>query len=201
MCARYEVSRGTVRKALAQLEAERLIRTDQGIGSFVLSKHPRAVPFHFISVTDLQREKSRIRYQVLSQEVIPAEMEVAERLQLSLGTPVIHIARLRYVDEKVVAYAVRYLPEALCPTLVDQDLTTLDSIHSYLVNAAELPLLRTDMTVEAHMLTAEEAQLLRADPGDRAIYVDRKTYTAPGRLAVWYQCLSRDAYLIGFSLG
>ena len=46
--------------------------------------------------------------------------------------PVVHIARQRLCDGRIVAYTVRYLPRALCPTILDEDLT-VHSVHDLLV--------------------------------------------------------------------
>ena len=65
----YEVSRGTVRKAIAQLEAERLVHSEQGVGSFVQQMHPRAVPFRLL---DPAADGQRLTHEVLAREVIAA---------------------------------------------------------------------------------------------------------------------------------
>jgi len=189
----YGLSRGTVRKAIAQLEAERLIHTEQGVGSFVLQAHPSAVPFRF---TDPPYSDIHLRHEVLAQEVIAAPLEVAERLRLPPNARVIHIARRRVLEERVLAYTERYLPEELCPTIVQADLTA-QSVHDLLVRNSELPLLRAEIVMEAHVLTDEEAQLLRDKEGILAIVVERMTYTAPNRPAVWYKGLFREEYYLG----
>jgi GntR family transcriptional regulator len=201
LSATYGVSRGTVRKAIAQLEAERLIRTEQGLGSFVRSVHPNVIPFHFTtSGTPPAYADSTLTFQVLAQEVVPAPLDIAERLRLSPGTAVIHIARLHLADGRPIAHTRRYLPESLCPSLINEDLTT-QSVHRLLVANSELPLLRAEIELEAHSLTLEEADLLMAALGTSAIVVNRLTYTAPNRPAVWYRGIFRDAYTIGVQVG
>lgn len=192
LSSRYGLSRGTVRRAIAQLEAERLIGTEHGVGSFVLPVHPRAVPFRFVEPPGT----GRVTYEVLAKEVLPAPMDVAERLQLLPGTRVIHIARRRLREGQVLVYSERYVTEELCPVLLQADLTRV-AVHELLVTHSELPLLRAEVQVEAHALTAEEAQLLKVDPGTAAIVVERLTYTAPNRPAVWYRGLFKDVYYLG----
>ncbi|MHC1782327.1 MAG: GntR family transcriptional regulator [Anaerolineaceae bacterium] len=55
----YGLSRGTVRQAIAQLESERLIETEHGVGSFVRALHPKAVPFRFVSPPDESAARRR----------------------------------------------------------------------------------------------------------------------------------------------
>jgi GntR family transcriptional regulator len=193
MISAYGLSRGTVRKAIAQLEAERLIRTDQGIGSFVLSPHPRAVPFRF---TEPPHTHGNLTYEVLAQEVVNAPLDISERLLLPPGTQVIHIARRRILDGQVLAYTERYLPADLCPSIVDEDLTS-QSVHELLVRDSELPLLRAEVVLEAQVLAGEEAGLLNSAAGTAAVVVERLTYTAPNRPAVWYRGIFRNEYYLG----
>lgn len=197
LSAAYGVSRGTVRKAIAQLEAEGLIRTEQGVGSFVRTAHPNAIPFRFADDQHLlPHPEGTLTYEVMAQEVLPAQMDEAERLRIAPGTHVIHVVRRQLLDDKVFAYTVRYLPESLCPPLLHADLAH-GSIHEVLINHSELPLLRAEMEIEAHFVTEEEAELLDAQAGDTAIVINRVTYTAPNRPAVWYRAWFKNEFYMG----
>lgn len=189
---RYGLARGTVRKAVEQLAAEGLVHTVQGSGTYVSSAHPNAVPFRLVDCAP----EGVATFRVVTREVIPAPMVIAERLALPLGEPLIHIARLRLHGEAVAGFSERFLPESLCPDLLHEDLAQ-PSIHDVLVNRSELPLLRAVVEIEAQLLGAEDAELLQAPPNTPAIVVSRTTYTAPNRPAVWYRGLYRQAYCVG----
>ncbi len=194
----YGLSRGTVRKAIAQLETERLIEIEHGVGSFVRALHPNAVPFHFSSPAEDPTLMER--YEVLSQVTLPAPMDIAEKLKIAPDAPVIHIARRKWVDSQVVSYSERFLNEDILPSLVHEDLTKVGSIHDLLVGASEYPLLRAEIEIEAHLMNEEEARLLQAKPGDPAVVINRMTYTAPHRPAVWYWGLFINKYQIGIQI-
>ena len=188
----YGLSRGTVRKAVAQLEAERLVFTEHGIGSFVRDVHPNAIPFRFSDERHfLGDQESVTTYKVLTQKVVPAPIDVSDRLRISPDTRVIHVARLQLVDGRPVAFSDRYLPESLCPPLVEANLSA-GTIHDFLVSRSELPLLRTEIEIEAHILNAEEASLLQVEPGEKAIVMERLTYTALNRPAVWLKAFFKE---------
>ncbi|MEM5774407.1 MAG: GntR family transcriptional regulator, partial [Anaerolineaceae bacterium] len=111
---RYGISRGTVRKAIDQLEAEKLIRKEHGVGSFALAEHPNAVPFFFSEDSLIQLYgKERVAYEDLVKEVIPAPAETAERLHIQPGERLIHIERRQLLDGQVVCYTERDIPEEL----------------------------------------------------------------------------------------
>lgn len=191
---RYGLARGTVRRALEQLAAEGLIATTQGSGSYVSARHPSAVPFRFTGL-----EPPGTTFRVLTREIVPASIPVAERLALPLGEPLIHIERQRLAGGIVVAYSERYLPRSLCPDLLEQDLAA-QSIHDILVARSELPLLRAVFEVEAQLLGDGDAAALEAPPGTPAIVVTRLTYTAPHRPAVFYRGLHRQQYELGVAI-
>ena len=188
----YGLSRGTVRKAIEQLCAEGLVRTEQGSGSYVSSAHPNAVPFRFTNCPSAEATVFR----VVTREVIPATMAIAEHLIVPLGEPLIHIARLRLQDEEIVGYSERFLPRALCPDLLEEDLEQ-PSIHDILVSRSELPLLRATIEIEAQLLDEEGASRLHVPLATPAIVISRMTYTAPNRPAVWYRGLYRQTYCVG----
>jgi GntR family transcriptional regulator len=191
LALRYGLSRGTVRKAVEQLSAEGLVYAEQGSGTYVSAAHPSAVPFRFTDCTP----GAPATYRVITQEVIPAAMAIAERLSLPLGEPVVHIRRLRLEGEEVSGFSERFLPQSLCPDLLAEDLAQ-QSVHDILVNRSELPLLRAVVEIEAQMLDVEDAALLGVPAATPAIVVTRITYTAPNRPAVWYRAVYRDAYCL-----
>ncbi len=197
----YGLSRGTVRQAIAQLESERLIETEHGVGSFVRALHPKAVPFRFVTTPDEPAAPGEgVRYEITAQEILPAPLDVAEKLKLPPGTNITHIARRKFLGERVVSYSERYLLEDILPSLVREDLTRVGSIHALLESASEHPLLRAELEIEAHVMDEEEAALLHSRPGQAAISITRMTYTAPNRPAVWYWGLFIDAYQIAVSI-
>jgi GntR family transcriptional regulator len=194
----YGLSRGTVRKAVEQLEAEGLIHTEHGVGSFVRDVHPGAIPFYFS--TEGPGEEDEPAYEVLAQEVIPAPLEIAERLSLAPGAPVIHVVRRRLHGGGVISIGRRYLPEQLCPELAHVDLSR-GSIHAVLVSLSELPLLRAEIEIEARIMTEDDAQALDAVPGQPAVVIQRMTYTAPNRPAVFYQGMFLHDYRMTVHMG
>lgn len=190
----FGVARGTVRRALEQLEAEGLIHTTQGSGSYVNDAHPNAVPFRFACAG-----RPQATFRVLAREVIPAEAAIAERLALPLGEPLIHIARQRLLGPRVVGYSERYLPRSLCPDLLAEDLSA-HSIHDLLVARSELPLLRAMLEIEAQLLAEADAAALEVPLRTPGIVVTRLTYTAPHRPAVFYRGVYLEEYAMGVKI-
>ena len=191
----YGLSRGTIRRAIAQLENEGLIETEHGVGSFVRRAPPNAIPFHFDPPFPASWQE-RLSVQVLVQERIPAPVEVQDRLHLPLSAQVFHIVRRQLLDGRCVSYSERYLPESLLPGLLQADLAQVPFLHREIVERSELPLLRAELTIEAHRLGDDEAALLSARPGQAAVVIERLTFTAPNQPAVLYRGLYLDEYTL-----
>lgn len=200
LCREHGLSRGTVRQAIHVLEQEGLVQREQGRGTFVAVPKPKQQRAFFTLASfdeDMRRQGREPSTRVLVAERQAATPEVQERLQLRSGEEIFHIERLRLADNVPVAYEIRFLAIALCPELLQQDITH-NSIHTLLIEHFHIPLVRTVHTVEVRLLSNFEASLLQTPPGSPAFYVDRLTYTtgpAGQRPAVWYQALYRgDEY-------
>lgn len=186
----FKVSRGTVRKAIDSLLHEGLLWTEQGQGTFVVEDPWRNRPFLYLSNfnDDMSRLHQTPRTTLLQKTIIPAPAQVAHRLSLLKGEEVFYISRLRWANNRPLVYEQRYLAKRLCPDFIHEDLEQ-QSIHELLVNKYKLPLVRAIHSIEAHVLTNKEANLLQTQAGNAAFYIERLTYTLiEGKEypAVWY---------------
>ena len=195
LCQEYELSRGTVRRAINILVDEGWLRREQGRGTFVTPPSLTPVFFRLADFAEDMRARGlEPGTRVLKLHVIPASKEVAARLELTPGEEVIESARLRLASGQPMAYEVRYLAYRLCPQLLEEDLEQ-ESVHSLLIDKYNIPLIRACHTVEARVLSEEEARLLEVEPGSAGFFVDRVTYTTHDRPVTWYRTLYRgDEY-------
>ncbi len=195
LCREYGVSRGTVGRAIKILVDEGWLRREQGRGTFVTSPSLSPVFFRLADFSEDMRQRGlEPSTRLLSREVIPADKEIAARLQIPVGEKVIKIARLRLASGRPMAYETRLLAYDLCPQLMEEDLER-QSIHSLLIDKYNIPLTRACHTIEARVLSEEEAKLLEVEPGSAGFFIDRVTYTTNDRPGTWYQAIYRgDEY-------
>jgi GntR family transcriptional regulator len=151
LCERYGVSRPVVRQALSELQYEGVLRRVKGRGTFVVpqltsQRLVQSLTGLYDDVTALGRT---LHSDVRTLKVTAAGADVAARLEIPMGTAVVEIERLRFVDDEPWVYTVSHVPAALAPDLVDQDLRE-QSLYGLLERRYGLRLVRSHRAVEAH---------------------------------------------------
>ncbi|KES20990.1 MULTISPECIES: GntR family transcriptional regulator [unclassified Pseudomonas] len=177
----HGVSRITVRQALGDLQKEGLIFKIHGKGTFV------ARPKAFQNVSTLQglaESMGERGYEVINRlrsfRFVPADAQVAVRLQVAEGDSVAQIKRARLVNRELVSLEVTYLPEAVGRRLEKADLVSRD-IFLILENDCGLPLGHADLAIDAILADAELATALEVEEGSPVMRIERLTHGADGQ--------------------
>lgn len=125
LMARYHVSRGTVRRAVATLTAEGLLSPRKGSGTLVgqgrMGRPGGARSFSFAA--SLAESGRAYQTQVLAHEVVPAPAEVARHLALREGERALFTRRVRSVDGHPVVCQESWESLGACPGVDEADLT------------------------------------------------------------------------------
>lgn len=125
LARRYQVSRSTLRAALAELESSGAVRrvTGRAGGTFVAE---RRVERDLTRVAGLPAYLRRQGFQagarVLSTRTLQADDEVALGLGLAPGAVVFEIVRTRLADDEPISLEHAYLPADRFPGLLDKPL-------------------------------------------------------------------------------
>jgi len=182
----FAVSRITVRKALDGLVADRR----QGAGNFVSARVDKNFAM-LTSFSEDMRARGRTPHSVwLKRAEGTVTPEEALTLRLSPGTPVFRFNRLRYADDAPMAleYA----------TIVASALPSLESVGASLYEALEASghrPVRALQRLRAVLLTGDQAELLKAHPGDAGLLVERLGSLPDGRAIEFSQSFYRgDTY-------
>jgi GntR family transcriptional regulator len=176
------ISRGTVRQAINALVTEGRLHRVQGRGTFVseptTSLH---LAQRFTSFAEDMREKNiPFTSRVLTGKVFPAEGRLLSKLKLNYGDKVIYLERLGGVNAEPFVLAFSYLPEALCPGLLDKDLTDR-ALYDILEGDYGYHLARADRTLEASLADEYEAKLLGVSIGSPIHFMHSLAYLDDGR--------------------
>ena len=173
ICAQFQVSRGTARQALHDLEHDALIYHRDRVGYFV---QPARVIYQLhetLSVTDeLTSQGLHADALIVERAVEVPSRRVREALRLEVGTLVLRIKRLRLANEQPILLETLFLSAERFPSLVEQDLNRL-SLWQVLRNTFGIRLGHTELLMRLVNLTPDEARLLGGVDGAAAFAVIR----------------------------
>lgn len=187
LASRYEASRVTVRKALNVLCSEHLITSHQGKGYFVREPDYGRYELSF----SLIRPEHRIRRSRMA--IVDAAGDVAERLSLREGSPVIYLQLVILADALAVACEDKYLPYRKgFPTI---ESVTNDAEHPELVNR-KLPqiAMHCDLSLGPGRLDEEHASLLGCGMDEPVLIVRRIIEGDVGRKLMYSLVCLRETY-------
>ena len=178
----FGVSRVTVRQALAALERERLIRREKGRGTFVAQRVTRPTPKPKLTgfMEDLIAAGAPTRVKLLRRVVVPATREVAAQLRVQPGEKVLHVERLRYVEERPLSYLHSYLPLDIAQKLSAEDLEAAPII-TLLHQRHRVPIVEAEQVIEAAVADVQAAELLEVPVGAPLLQIERSYMSRKGR--------------------
>ncbi|UPG90545.1 GntR family transcriptional regulator [Luteibacter aegosomaticola] len=198
LIAKYGVSRTTLRKAIENLVARRLVEIRRGSGTFVTRPQLRQ---ELTELTGFAEDMIALgkspSSKLLDKKVVEADEVVAERLRLLKGTSVYRITRLRVADGIAMSFDETYLPLDIGGKVVENDLDA-EPIFALLEGKYDVPLLRADYELEATVASEPIASALGIAPGSPVFLIDRTTYSDADR-PVDYERLYYRGDLIRFA--
>jgi GntR family transcriptional regulator len=194
---RFEVSRITVRRAIANLVRRGLVEIRRGKGTFVAS--PRIVQeLTELSgfVEDMRAIGRKPTARVLGKDVVTASSVVAKHLHLSKGQRVVRIRRVRIADGTPVSFDETYLPMELGKKIMSNNLRH-EPIFTLLEEKYKVPLIEAEYKLEAVAADETVATTLGVPEGSPIFQIERTSYTTAGK-PVDYETLSYRGDLIRF---
>jgi GntR family mannosyl-D-glycerate transport/metabolism transcriptional repressor len=117
---KYEVTRLTARRSIDSLVNEGLLYRIRGKGTFVSEPEVKleASPFSLRGFTESTLGMDRNpKNTVITFKIIEANKFIAEKLNISAGSKIFFVERLRMIDEDPLIFEVSYFPETLFPGL------------------------------------------------------------------------------------
>ncbi len=194
LAVEYGMSRGTVRKAIAELQRMGLVRKEQGRGTFINGTKPTLTSFSLVEFDAyILAKNQQPSTETLVFETVVADETIASQLNLEAGSDVFHVVQLRLASGVPMIYEERYFAKSVCPDL-HVDLLRQHSLHHILVETCQIPLIRMSHTIEIGTLPADKFDLFKVKEAVSIFQVDRLSYTKQDDEIVpvaWYQAMYR----------
>jgi GntR family transcriptional regulator len=197
LSGRFGVSRATVRKALEELMARRVIERRHGAGTFV-RRPAEAQPLMATSFgDDMRRRGLEPSSRLLWWDTVVADTELAGRLEMPGGEAVLRVCRVRLADGEPMTLETLHAPAARVPGLTGEDLEGAASYYDVLATRFGRRIRTGTQSVAPVVLGAGEADLLGVAPGAAALRFVRTSRDQHGEVVERVESLARgDRYLI-----
>ncbi len=203
LCARYKVSRPTVRQALDILVQQGLLYRHAGRGTFATpsagagDRKLRVIG----SVGDMMALGEETWFKVLSREMVPIAANIAQTLRLPPGATAWRVIGVRHAEVGPFQHVTAYVPAAIGRALADEDLSKTSMIAA-IERHLRVPIKFLDQVVDATLAPRHVAQDLEIRPRTPLLLFERTYFAANGdpvEHAVTYQTSRRYPYRVTFS--
>jgi len=175
---RFRVSIGTVRKAIDELVAERILVRHQGRGTFVASHNARRMLFHFFHIVPADGSKEQPEIELLSFERAKADADDAKDLNIPRGAPVLRIRNLLRLRGQAVVLDNITLPGARFPELSEKVFRERDStIYQLYQERYGINVVRSAERLSAALADRSSAKLLGIPAGSPLLRIKRTALT------------------------
>lgn len=171
LCEKYQLSPMTVRRSINLLINQGIVTTIQGSGTYVKAPDLSNVIFTLEEFHSIFKDKEKTKVKILEALILKADENTANKLAIKLGERIILIRRLLLRDGDPFLYHKEYLIYDPYRPIVEAELE-VTSLHGLFIGTSETKFKRGDLTIEATVLTKEEADLLNTIPMQPAFKIE-----------------------------
>lgn len=186
----YHASRTTVRHAVALLRDEQLVEATQGRGTQVVLERSLKNSFSlFHNVTDVSNSftaegEAQVSTQGGIVNIVPADGEVAQALEVQEGEPVYRMERLSLINGVPFTYQTNYLRCKLVPDFekYSGQIDQLHNLYQFLEKRYRIVFSTGRETISAVAAGLFDARMLDVEIGTPLLLLKRKAYCKQGTL-------------------
>lgn len=196
LAAEIGVSQGTVRKALDEMAAERLVVRRQGRGTFVAEHDDDRILFQFFKLKADSGAQGFPESRILSVATGPAQAIEAERLHLAARAHVIRIRRIRSLETRPMLVETLALPFAIFAGLEKDAIP--NNLYQLYASRFRITVAHAHEKLKAVVLKADDAHALGAPAGTPALAIDRIAIALDGKPVEWRMsyCLTGEFHYV-----
>lgn len=186
LAQRFNVSQGTVRKAIDEMAAENLLVRRQGKGTFVATHSDPRSFYRFLRLVPDDGVAVPAASDPFFCQRIESSDEVAAVLGLKPGAPVVHVKRLLRFSGETVVFDQIYLAGDLFEGLTLEALRGGErSLYSLFESDFGVRMINAEEHLRAVAADQESASMLGVAVGDPLLLVERTAYTYGNKPVEW----------------
>lgn len=174
------VSQGTVRKALDEMTAERLVVRRQGRGTYVAEHTQEQALFHFFRLADRDGVAPTPSSEVIRLSERPATDREIYKLGLSDGVLVSEIVRVRRMAGEPVVLEKIVLSQADFPEIAAEKRLP-NTLYTLYQSRYGFSVLKAKESIKAVLASDEDVLLLGVGPGSPLLQIERIAFSIDGR--------------------
>lgn len=179
----YNVSPMTVRRAINLLAAQDVVSTIQGKGTFVKNVELGTAAFYLHNLKELFNDETTA-VRLIEARFVPADEQVARKLHIQPGKRAIYIRRILTAAKEPAFYHREYLVFDPTRPVIEAELQVTDL--KGLFQGSGSPLIKHgDLSLEAALLSSEEAQLLKLETPAPGMVLEHIFYDFNDRPVSW----------------
>ena len=198
LAAEHGVALGTMRRALELLAEQGLIERRHGKGTFVRGGLAGATMLRFFRFGSGDGEVPQSR--VTARQSVIASAEVARRLGIARGDPVLRLHRLRSLGGQPCLLEESWLPLPMFAALLDSPVAGWgDLLYPMFAERCGVAVTRATDEIGFATLSAAQARHLELSAGHPGVTVTRQAYDLAGR-CVELRITRADAFAFHYTV-
>ncbi|HEU4368857.1 MAG TPA: GntR family transcriptional regulator [Methylomirabilota bacterium] len=202
LCAKFRVSRPTIRQALDVLVQEGRLYRHAGRGTFATAAAGNDRRLRVIgSIDDMISLGLETWFKLLARELAPMPANIAHALRLPPGSSAYRIFGVRHSDAGPFQHVTAWLPPAIGLALADEDLSKA-SLITLLERHTGTPIKFMEQMVDAALAPRSVAELLQLRARSPLLLFERIYFAANGEpveYALTYQTGRRYPYRVALA--
>ena len=182
----YNVSQGTVRKAIDELSAESILVRRQGKGTYVATHNEESIQLRFLRLTSTFGLKEKLDNQLISFSKEKATNKLAKILNINSASTIISIKRLLTFNKKPLIFDVIKIPALSFRGLTAEKVNEKKGVMYRMYETDfGVRMLNADEKIKAVSASSESALLLDVKENSPLLSVERLSYTYDNKPLEW----------------
>jgi len=202
LCAKFRVSRPTVRQALDVLVQEGRLYRHAGRGTFATGAAANDRRLRVIgSVDDMMALGDETWFKTVTRDVVPVPANIAQALRLPPGSSAYRICGVRHAETGPFQHITVWLPPTIGKALSEEDITK-GSLIGAIERLLNTPIKFLEQTVDAALAPRTVAEMLQLRARTPLLLFERIYFAASGEpveYALTYQTSRRYPYRVALS--